>query len=569
MIKRVLCIGLSAVLWGFTLFRLEGQEILPLNWHLQDLGKDGLPGIRLEKAYEELNKSKRTPKTVVVAILDSGVDFNHEDLKPVMWVNSGEIPENGKDDDQNGYVDDIHGWNFIGGAQENVRYDTYEATRLYAGMRYKFENADVSKLSGEQKKEYKTYLELKDQVESRRESARKNLDQIQQTQKLIQGALAALAEVMGTQELNEENLEKVTETESEQLLMGLAIAKQVIQGEVKFPSVKEFREVIMMDIEEGIQYYSKELNYAFNPDYDSRSIVGDQYQNSSERVYGNNDAMGPEPSHGTHVAGIVGAMRENGIGMDGIADQVRIMSVRCVPDGDERDKDVANAIRYAVDNGASVINMSFGKGYSPQKAVVDEAVRYAEEHDVLLVHAAGNSATNNDKVMNYPNKNFAKKKLLSCNKTQNWIEVGASGYETGNELIAPFSNYGKKEVDLFAPGMEIYSTKPGHGYVKEQGTSMASPVVAGVAALLRSYFPELTAKQVKKIILKSVYKPEYKVMNPETKKEGMMKHWSSTGGLLDAHGAVQMALKTKGKKKSSAAPNVGSDKSNLKNSTRS
>ncbi len=569
MIKRVLSIGLSAVLWGFTLFRLEGQELLPLNWHLQDLGKDGLPGIRLEKAYEELNKTKRTPKTVVVAILDSGVDFNHEDLKPVMWVNSGEIPENGKDDDQNGYVDDIHGWNFIGGAQENVRYDTYEATRLYAAMRYKFENADVSKLSGEQKKEYKTYLELKDQVESRRESARKNLDQIQQTQKVIQGALAALAEVMGTQELNEENLEKVTETESEQLLMGLAIAKQVIQGEVKFPSVKDFREVIMMDIEEGIQYYSKELNYSFNPDYDSRSIVGDQYQNSSERVYGNNDAMGPEPSHGTHVAGIVGAMRENGIGMDGIADQVRIMSVRCVPDGDERDKDVANAIRYAVDNGASVINMSFGKGYSPQKSVVDEAVRYAEEHDVLLVHAAGNSATNNDKVKNFPNRSFEKKKFLSCNKTQNWIEVGASGYETGKELIAPFSNYGKKDVDLFAPGMEIYSTKPGHGYVKEQGTSMASPVVAGVAALLRSYFPELTAKQVKNIILKSVYKPEYKVMNPETKKEALMKQWSSTGGLLDAHGAVQLALKTKGKKKSSGDPNVGSDKSNSKNPKRS
>lgn len=569
MIIRVLCIGLSAVLWGFTLFRLEGQELLPLNWHLQDLGKDGLPGIRLEKAYEELNKTKRTPKTVVVAILDSGVDFNHEDLKPVMWVNSGEIPENGKDDDQNGYVDDIHGWNFIGGAQENVRYDTYEATRLYAAMRYKFENADVSKLSGEQKKEYKTYLELKDQVESRRESARKNLDQIQQTQKVIQGALAALAEVMGTQELNEENLEKVSETESEQLLMGLAIAKQVIQGEVKFPSVKDFREVIMMDIEEGIQYYSKELNYAFNPDYDSRSIVGDQYQNSSERVYGNNDAMGPEPSHGTHVAGIVGAMRENGIGMDGIADQVRIMSVRCVPDGDERDKDVANAIRYAVDNGASVINMSFGKGYSPQKKVVDEAVRYAEEHDVLLVHAAGNSATNNDKVKNFPNRSFAKKKFLSCNKTQNWIEVGASGYEAGKELIAPFSNYGKKDVDLFAPGMEIYSTKPGHGYVKEQGTSMASPVVAGVAALLRSYFPELTAKQVKNIILKSVYKPEYKVMNPETKKEALMKQWSSTGGLLDAHGAVQLALKTKGKKRSSGDPNVGSDKSNSKNPKRS
>ena len=146
------------------------------------------------------------------------------------------------------------------------------------------------------------------------------------------------------------------------------------------------------------------LDYAYNPDYDSRKlIVKDNYADSNERFYGNNDVEGPDALHGTHVAGIVGAVVGNEIGSDGIARNVKLMSVRAVPDGDERDKDVANAIRYAVDNGATIINMSFGKGYSWDKKAVDEAVKYAAKHDVLLVHAAGNSGQNNDKTDNFPN----------------------------------------------------------------------------------------------------------------------------------------------------------------------
>jgi len=564
--KNFLCI--LGIIW-LGMISAMAQDMLPLNWHLLDPARDGLPGISLDHAYAALQRADKKAKTTIVAILDSGVDFNHEDLKPVMWVNPGEIPDNGKDDDGNGYIDDVHGWNFIGGANGNVQYDTYEATRLYASMRYKFETANASKLSGDQKKEYEFYLKLKKDVEDRRESAQKNLDQIQQTEKIINEAIQALGQAMGSMELNEENLQKIEEGDSQNLAMGLAIAKQVIQGDVKFPSVKEFRELIMMDFQEGINHYSKEVNYAFNPDYDSRSIVGDDHSKLEERNYGNNDVMGPESSHGTHVAGIVAAMRNNGLGMDGIADQVRIMSVRCVPDGDERDKDVANAIRYAVDNGASVINMSFGKGYSPNKKGVDEAVKYARDHDVLLVHAAGNSATNNDQVDNFPNRSYQKKKFLSCNKADHWIEVGASSFEAGAELIAPFSNFGKKDVDLFAPGVQIYSTKPGHGYVHEQGTSMASPVVAGVAALIRSYFPDLTAKQVKKILLKSVQKPTYKVIHPESKKEVSMKSLCATGGMIDANKAVQLALKTKAKKKKGKDERMESSPVKSNDSTRS
>ncbi|MGB3196357.1 MAG: S8 family serine peptidase, partial [Saprospiraceae bacterium] len=268
-----------------------------------------------------------------------------------------------------------------------------------------------------------------------------------------------------------------------------------------------------------------------------------------EKNYGNNDVKGPDASHGTHVAGLVGAVRNNQIGMDGIATNVKIMSVRCVPDGDERDKDVANAIRYAVDNGATVINMSFGKGYSPEKDVVDAAVKYAASKDVLLVHAAGNSAQNNDKTNNFPNKVYQKKKFLGKNKAKNWLEVGAIAPKDGLGMVAGFSNYGKKNVDLFSPGVAIYSTTPENTYNSFQGTSMASPIAAGVVAMLRSHFPTLTAKQIIKIVKSSTETPVLKVIQPGTKEEVNFSDLSSSGGIINLEKAVQLALKTKGKKK--------------------
>ncbi len=540
----------------------QSQESLPQNWHMLDKNLDGLNGVSSERTYAELLTGKKA-KTIIVAILDSGVDFNHEDLKDVMWVNTKEIPGNQIDDDHNGYVDDIHGWNFIGGKNGNVGADTYETTRLYAEMKYKYENADREKLTSSQKKDFDLYLKLKSDVESRRKSAQVNLDNIQQSENTIIGAIDALSNALGDKPFTMENIEKIDEGDSKNLSMGVAIAKQILQDNATVPSLAELKKFILQDFKEGKDHYSNELNYAFNPDFNPRTIVGDDYSNVNERYYGNNDVQGPDAMHGTHVAGLIAAKRFNGLGIDGIADHVRIMSVRCVPDGDERDKDVANAIRYAVDNGASIINMSFGKGYSPYKEAVDEAIKYAAEHDVLLVHAAGNAGTDNDKVENFPNKNYRKKKFLSCNKADNWLEVGASSFEPAPEMIAGFSNYGKKSVDLFSPGVQIYSTIPGSKYENLQGTSMASPIAAGVAAMIRSYFPNLTAKQVKEILVKSAVKQNEMTKEPGSKTEVKLSDISVSGGTINAYEAVKLASKTKGKKKISA--NEMYDDDSLKN----
>lgn len=531
----------------------RAQEALPLNWHLLDKTQDGLNGVSSEKAYSELLKGKKA-KTIIVAILDSGVDFKHEDLKDVMWVNTKEIPGNNIDDDHNGYVDDINGWNFIGGKSGNVGTDTYETTRLYSQMKYKYESASRDNLTNKQKKDFDLYLKLKSDVESRRKSAQANLDNIEQSESTIIGAIDALSTALGNKPLTMENVDSINEGDSKNLTMGVAIARQILKdNNTAIPSVSDLKKFILQDFKEGKDHYSNELNYAFNPDFNPRTIVGDDYNNVNEHFYGNNDVQGPDALHGTHVAGLIAAKRSNGLGMDGIADHVRIMSVRCVPDGDERDKDVANAIRYAVDNGASIINMSFGKGYSPSKETVDEAVKYAVKHDVLLVHASGNAGTDNDQGENFPSKNYLHKKFLGCNKAPNWLEVGASTFEPAPDMIAGFSNYGKKTVDLFSPGVQIYSTIPGNKYESLQGTSMASPIAAGVAAMIRSYFPTLTAEQVKDILVKSAIQNQELNKLPGSKKEVKLSEISVSGGTINAYEAVKLAMKTKGKKKIAAS----------------
>jgi subtilisin family serine protease len=298
--------------------------------------------------------------------------------------------------------------------------------------------------------------------------------------------------------------------------------------------------------------YFKKVAYGYNENFDPRDIVGDNYEDVDQKIYGNNDVEGPDAAHGTHVAGIIAAVRDNEIGVQGIANNVRIMSVRAVPDGDERDKDVANAIRYAVDNGASIINMSFGKGFSWNKNVVDDAIRYAQKKDVLLVHASGNSNKNIDEEDNFPNDVYEKPKgFLFCKKKEakTWLEVGALSWESGENMIAYFSNYGKKEVDVFAPGMAIYSTVPNDSYQIMQGTSMASPVVTGIAAVLRSYFPKLKAEQVKEIIMQSADPIGTKVKVPGSDELVLLSEISKSGGIVNVYTAVSLASKTKGKKK--------------------
>jgi len=528
---------------------LSAQPQVPKNWFHLDPSKDGYNGVASDRAHSELLKG-RPARQIVVAILDSGVDAEHEDLKSVMWVNPGEIPGNGIDDDKNGYIDDIHGWNFIGGKNGNVGPDSYETTRLYAQMRYKYEDADPDKLTRKQKKEFAQYLKLKNEVEGRRSSASSNLEGMLASQNQVLSAIDAVVQSLGDKPLNPENLDAIGDNDSKKLSLGVTIAKNIISQDPSIASAQALKDFVLNEYKEGTQHFKKELEYNFNPDFDSRKIVGDNYNDVNERYYGNNDVEGPEASHGTHVAGLVAAARNNGLGMDGVADQVRIMSVRCVPDGDERDKDVANAIRYAVDNGASVINMSFGKGHSPNKEAVDEAVRYAASKDVLLVHAAGNSGANIDEVENFPNRYYKKKKLFSSNKAKNWLEIGALSAEQGTNMLAGFSNYGKKNVDLFSPGMVIYSTVPDSKYQNLQGTSMASPIAAGVAAMIRSYFPTLTAVQVKEILRNSVVKTDIMVKVPgKSAGQKKLSDLSSTGGFINAYNAVLLASKTKGKKK--------------------
>jgi cell wall-associated protease len=508
------------------------DSVAPENWFNLDASKDGVRGVSTEAAYNTLLKGK-TSRTVIVAVIDSGVDVEHEDLKDIMWVNPGEIPNNGKDDDGNGYIDDIHGWNFIGGKNgEHVDYDTYEITRLYKMYSSEFEGVSEADVKGKKNKaRYAAYLKIKEDYEKAAKPALAQYNQLQlivETTKMIKAAL-------GNQELTKENVAAI-ETDDAKLKAGIELMGKLLQN-YDGETIEGFKDYL--------DAYKERVEYGYNPDFDPRSIVGDNYENSKERYYGNNDVEGPHADHGTHVAGIIGAVRTNDKGMSGVADNVRIMSVRTVPNGDERDKDVANAIIYAVDNGASVINMSFGKGYSFDEAAVENAIKYARKKDVLLVHAAGNSAENNDVVPNFPNDLLGKK----GEEASNWLEIGASNWgEDGNDL-ATFSNYGKEQVDVFAPGVDLYATVPQSDYRAMSGTSMASPVVAGVAALLRSYYPELTAEQVKGIIMESAVVVDKEVNKPGSDEKVKLSEISKTGGVINVVEAVKLAEQTKGKKK--------------------
>jgi subtilisin family serine protease len=532
---------------------INAQSPTPNDWYYGNPG-EGFNGISMRKAYAEFLKGKQT-QTVIVAVIDSGIDVEHEDLKDNIWVNPGEIPGNGIDDDKNGYIDDVNGWNFIGGPDgKNVGPDSYEATRVYGMLKYKFENAVEAKLNKKQKVEFETYKRAKETVEKEIEKAKGSLSQLDAVEQKVMGSLDALATALGNKTLNAENLESVDITGNQQLTMAKALATQYVQN-ADIQGIDELKLTIKDEINSDRKSYQDKLDYSYNVDFDPRkTIVKDNYKDVNERIYGNNDVEGPDALHGTHVGGIIGAVRNNDLGMDGVAPNVKLMSVRAVPDGDERDKDVANAIRYAVDNGASIINMSFGKGFGTHKQLVDDAVKYAESKDVLLVHAAGNSGQNNDTTPNFPHATFEKKAgflfFKKIKKAKNWIEVGALNYKDGEDAPAPFSNYGAKEVDIFAPGMKIYSTLPNNEYAPLQGTSMAAPVVAGVAATIRAVYPQLTAVQVKEAILMSVtpLKQEVKLPGSKTDKVNFSK-LSVTGGTVNLDQALQYASKMPGKKK--------------------
>lgn len=488
-------------------------DTAPANWHLLDPGADRFPGIAAERAYRELLAGRQPRDTVVVAVIDSGVEIDHPDLAGVIWTNPRERAGNGRDDDGNGYVDDVHGWDFIGGRDgRDVNQDTYEVTRLYAACR-----GGAAQVAGE------PCSDVRRAYEERRSESQGNLQQLRQIEQVVTAVYAALRQHLGTQELTTAAVQAM-QTPDGRLQQARSIFLELAgQG------------FTLDDVIEQRQTLEEEGQYGLNPDFDPRDIVGDNYANAAERGYGNAEVEGPDADHGTHVAGIVAAIR-NGSGVDGVAPAVRIMTLRAVPDGDERDKDVANAIRYAVDNGARVINMSFGKSHSPQKSVVDDAVRYAESKGVLLVHAAGNDGADLNEEGNFPNRDYA-----SGGRASNWIEVGASSWH-GDALAADFSNYGRGKVDVFAPGVSILSTVTDATYERNDGTSMAAPVVTGIAATLLAYFPELTAVQVREIILQSAVRNESQVTRPgEAGGQVSFAELSDTGGVANLYAAIQLA----------------------------
>src|SRR5690554_1662348 len=479
-------------------------------WSHLDLIKDSIPGMSVDRAYEELIKGAKGQK-VIVGVIDSGIDIEHPDLAPVIWKNTKEIPGNKIDDDNNGYVDDIHGWNFLG----NAIHENYEFIRLL-------------KKPDDGSADYKRALAEYDEKMAEAQAGKQQVDFMKSLEPTILNYLKKSTYTL-------EDLEAIDTTDEE-----VNAAKEALIRIHKFSSIEDFRKRIT-SIE---NYVNAQLKYHFNKEFNGRAVVGDNPEDITDTKYGNNDVIGldkDEALHGTHVAGIIAQVRHNGLGGDGVANNVEIMALRAVPDGDEYDKDIALAIRYAADNGAKVVNGSFGKYYSPHREWVIDAMKYAAEKDVLIVIAAGNDAYDLDAIDKYPSDSYGGDDEYS----DNVVIVGALNHSYDKRLLANFTNYGKNNVDVFAPGVKIYAATPNNSYEYLQGTSMASPNVAGVAALIRSYYPKLTANQVKQILMDSSIKPTLDVVITDgTSGEVITKpfsEFSKSGGIVNAYNALIMA----------------------------
>lgn len=484
-----------------------------LNWYNADLNNNQIMGASVNKTYKELLGEKKAKKTVIVAIIDSGVDINHEDLKGKIWLNEDEIPNNNIDDDHNGYIDDLYGWNFIGNAKgENINYENLEYTRVYK--------------SGTEAKDYKVAKKLYEAELDKRIKEKENLTRFSQK---YNNSKTLLKEKIGIEITKESDLTSITSNDAS-LSEAITFLKRIYSNGFSEKS-------LIRSIKRNAEFLDNYLNVNYNP----RALIGDNPNDMNDSHYGNADIIGPRANHGTGLAGIIAGIRDNGIGIDGIATNVKLMILSTTPNGDERDKDVALAIRYAVENGADIINMSFGKAFSPQKSFVDDAIRLAEKKNVLLIHAAGNDGENIDEFVHYPSDCRE-----DTSEFTNFINVGASGKTVDNTLACIFSNYGKKHVDIFAPGEDIVATDEKNTYSMHSGTSEAAPVVTGIAAIILSYYPELTPQQLIAILLdSSTNLKNQKVLIPDLKNENRelvtFDKLSKSGGVVNAYVAMKMA----------------------------
>ncbi len=501
-------------------------------WGMMDLVKDTVPGMSVDRAYAELLKNRKG-EMVIVGIIDSGVDIDHEDLKNVMWINPGEIAGNGKDDDGNGFIDDVHGWNFLG----DMLDDNMEFVRIVRALGPKYEGKTESAISAADRDEYALYQKAKAEFEKEYKETMLNLERYDELLENLKPVHDHMTAKLGKEDYTLEDLENIKNPTAEEQQQ-IAILGQFLSRE---SSVAE----VIKQIQGGVDHYSNTVNTHYNTTKDFRAILGDDPNDINDNIYGDANVAGPDADregalHGTHVAGIVAAQRNNGLGMNGVANNVWLMAVRAVPDGDEYDKDIALAIRYAVDNGAKVLNTSFGKYYSPHAQWVIDAIKYAAEKDVLIVNAAGNDGHDLDTINVYPNDQFDNSAEIS----NNFITVGALNYEYGENMVANFSNYGKINVDVFAPGVKIWATTPLNKYQFLNGTSMAAPNVAGVAAVIRSYYPNLSAAQVKDVILNSGLAIDREVIlgGDESNRMSFSKA-SKSGRIVNLYNALIMADK--------------------------
>ena len=504
-------------------------------WSHMDLQADSIPGMSIAKAYQFLEGKQGT--TVIVAIADSGIDVEHEDLISVAWINPNEIAGNNKDDDNNGYVDDIHGWNFLGGKDGKiVNSDQLEMTRIVKKGMDLFGNKKASEISAVNKIEFEQYRELKEKYTKSFAAHKQELVNLQQTEDRIHQIEQNFKEVktfLGAADFTVEDLKKAR-PESAQLAAKIADVSNMLS--------RGMSEDSLLDYKKQLKAYkkAKDASKSYDLDFNGRQSLEDDLYDITDTDYGNNNVIGSKDleSHGTHVAGIVAASRNNDKGVNGVAHNVKIMAIRMVPDGDEHDKDVALGIRYAADNGAKVINTSFGKGYSPNKKWVYDAIKYAAKKDVLIVNAAGNDGKNIDVVSIFPNDS----EDLINEVSDNVLTIGAMSLHYDEKLPANFSNYGKKNVDVFAPGVDIYATTPKDEYAPNSGTSMAAPSAAGVAALVRSYYPQLSASQVKHILMNSGIKINFEVIKPGTADEKVsFSDLSVSGRVVNGYNALKMA----------------------------
>ncbi|MDT0555610.1 S8 family peptidase [Patiriisocius hiemis] len=501
-------------------------------WGAADLVADTIPGMSVDKTYNELIKNKKGQKTIV-AVIDSGIDIEHEDLKNVIWTNEDEIPGNGKDDDNNGYIDDVHGWNFLGDiVGENMEY-----VRIIKKLEPKFKGKTEASISAADRASFALYKKAKAEFEKESQETMAGKAQYEQILSQVKPAHQAISKKLGKEDYTAKDLASISSPS--------ATEQQQIGMLTQMLSFGESVPAVIKELQGGIDYFSGRLETHFNTEKDFRSVLGDNPNDITDTAYGNNDVDGPDPKkedarHGTHVAGIIAAERDNGLGMQGVAKNVEIMVCRAVPDGDEYDKDIALAIRYAVDNGAKVINTSFGKYYSPHPEWVWDAIKYAASKDVLIVNAAGNEAFDLDGIQVYPNDQEGTDSEISST----FLTVGALNYKYGSEMVANFSNYGKSNVDVFAPGVKIWATTPLNTYENLQGTSMASPAVAGVAAMIRSYYPNLSAKQVKAILMDSGLTSNTQViLGGDQSRKDNFNNLSTSGKMVNMYNAFIMADK--------------------------